>query len=244
MRERVALLLIVTICVAIHLCSAAALPSALPERRTPATSASPQTKVVERVAAQEPPANGDAVLQSGGERESASKAVVAKAAAQPADGSSQTEAVAAALGPGACEAGGMCAALGEAVVGAAEGAECRTLHVTGKCTAKCLEALKEALANKMWNACAARCETDVVAGAAARWTEMCEARQPTLLDQGKQAALKLVRSPPNAGWVIRAVAVAALFAAAVLLGYRRGVLQGHALWLQRSIKKQSERNIV
>ena len=177
--------------------------------------------------------------------------VVGPVSANPADSAATTASshgtdtiAAAALGADACDAGGDCASLGEALVSAAEGPECRALHVTGKCSAKCLAALKEALAHKLWNACAAKCEIDVVTGAAHRWAELCESRQPTLLDASKEA-LTIVAAAPGAGRFVQLVVLFGVLVTALALGYRRGLLQSIPLRLQKRLKRRSsERSLV
>ncbi len=155
-----------------------------------------------------------------------------------------TDSIAAALGPNACDAGGDCASLSEAIISAAEGPECRALHITGKCTAKCLSALKETLAHKLWDACSAKCEIDVVTGAANRWAELCEARQPTLLDASKEA-LTIVAAAPGAGRAVQLFIVFGVLLTALALGYRKGLLQSIPLRLHKRLKRRSsERSLV
>lgn len=244
-----------------HLSASVALPNALPARHPPEpqpatapaaeNAAPPATKsglgLLGIGPVHEPPASAPSSNANAMAPAPPAVPAAADAAVAPVGGVAQTvvENAGAMLGADACAANGECAKLGEAVVSAVEGAECRQLHVSGKCPAKCLAGINAALEHKLWNACAARCETDVVSGAAQRWVRLCEARQVTLLDQGKEAVKSLVVASPAAGLALRAVLILAVLLGAVMIGYRRGLLQGHALRLQKRMKKRnSERSFV
>lgn len=148
------------------------------------------------------------------------------------------------LVPDACDAGGECTRLGEAIISSGEGPECRALLVTGKCSSKCLVSLKEAVEHKLWDACTKRCEdTDLVTGAASRLVELCQVRQPTLLDASKEA-LQIVAAAPGAGRVIQAFFILSVVFGIFMFCYRRKNTTLRMFFQKRLKRRSSERSIV
>jgi len=149
------------------------------------------------------------------------------------------------LSPTACDPGGECVRLGESIVSAGEGQECRALLITGKCSSKCLISLKEAAEHKLWGACVKRCvdtDLDIVTGAAERLVELCQVRQPTLLDASKEA-LQIVAAAPGAGRVMQAFFILSVLFAGITFCYRRK--SNLRLFFQKRLKRRSsERSIV
>lgn len=83
-------------------------------------------------------------------------------------------------------ADGVCVELGAELLATIEGEQCRSLFVNGKCPVTCGQGLATVLGNGSWPDCARACGNDVVSGAAERWRDMCDRRQESLIDQGKE----------------------------------------------------------
>lgn len=130
------------------------------------------------------------------------------------------------VGPVSVECGPMCHELGDALLATVEGGSCRALFINGKCPTACSTSISEVTQNSSWTGCASTCEGDVVNGAAERWASLCESRQETLIDQGKEAMKSLVSDGLTTRLHKRAVLqffVGVLILVVGLgLGYRRG----------------------
>lgn len=148
-------------------------------------------------------------------------------------------------------ADGPCVELGAALLAAVEGEQCRSLFINGKCPAACGQGIASVTGNESWSACATACGNDVVTGAAERWSEICEARQETLIDQGKEVVKGLVGEGLSSRLHWRAVVQ--FFLAVLILvvgvgyGYRRGAISTHyayRLQKRRLIgRKNSDNNL-
>lgn len=148
-------------------------------------------------------------------------------------------------------ADGTCVELGAALLSAVEGESCRSLFVNGKCPAVCGQGIAAVTGNESWAGCATACGNDVVTGAAERWAELCEVRQETLIDQGKEVVKGLVGDGLSSRLHWRAVLQ--FFLAVMILvvgvgyGYRRGAVSAqHAYRLQKRRllgRKNSDNNL-
>lgn len=132
---------------------------------------------------------------------------------------------------------GECLQLGEEILTAIEGQECRALLVTGKCPIKCMQSISAVTSNAAWPSCASTCKKDIVTGATERWAALCGARQVTLLDQGKEAVKSLVgvgiMSKLRLAFFMQIIFAVLVLALAVAYGYRKGLIQGHTNRLQK-----------
>lgn len=142
-------------------------------------------------------------------------------------------------GPVRC-ADGVCVELGAELLATVEGDQCRSLFVNGKCPVSCAQRLGGVLANTTWPACAAACGNDVVAGAAERWREICERRQESLIDQGKEVVKGLVGDglKTRIAWrgVLRFLLALGILVVGVGYGYRKG--SGAAQYAYRLQKRR------
>lgn len=216
----------------------------------PGLSALEQARSEANTTADQVPGSGpvakDDKVQDGDEDDAQGQPGEAFSAAQEAHNGSN----AAAAPPVVRCADGVCVELGASLLSTVEGEQCRSLFVNGKCPAGCGQGIASVTGNESWPGCATACGNDVVSGAAERWREICEMRQETLIDQGKEVVKGLVADglSTRVHWraVVQFFLVVLLFVVGVGYGYRKGSAAQYAYRLQKRRllgRKNSDNNL-
>ncbi|KAI0559644.1 hypothetical protein FGB62_140g033 [Gracilaria domingensis] len=150
------------------------------------------------------------------------------------------------IGPADVSCEGDCEYLADQLLDAVEGPACRSLFTTGKCPSPCMQAITVITSNSSWPACATMCAGEMVTGAAQRWSTLCEIRQETLVDKGKEAVKNFVADGLGSGFrpsvLLRfSLGVLILFLG-VVYGYRRGALSTHIAYRLQKRRLLSRKN--
>ncbi|PXF49783.1 hypothetical protein BWQ96_00435 [Gracilariopsis chorda] len=150
------------------------------------------------------------------------------------------------IGPPTANCEGECEELADQLLNAVEGISCRSLFTTGKCPRPCMQAIQLITANSSWPPCAAMCGGDMVTGAAERWTSLCQIRQETLVDQGKEAVKSLVAegitSKLHASVLMQFSIGVMILALGIIYGYRRGAISTHIAYRLRKRRLLERKN--
>lgn len=150
------------------------------------------------------------------------------------------------IGPPTVNCEGECEELADELLNAVEGSSCRSLFTTGKCPRPCMQAIQLITANSSWPPCATMCGGDMVTGAAERWTDLCQIRQETLVDQGKEAVKNLVAegitSKLHASVLMQFSIGVMILALGIIYGYRRGAISTHIAYRLRKRRLLERKN--